>query len=302
MRYAFGDLVTQHLSRKHGLSQNKLAEGVDQDPAVISAMCNGRRLSGRQARERVLAIIRWLCEQGALDARAEANALLEAARMARLDPGEPDEADLLALLTRTRVSPGSSADGAAPDRPGAVKGGRSISRKALLLIAVALIAAGTIGVAGAFLLRGKRSWSPAWQETFDPLHADLWQDEYASAAWEDIPGPGAVLRENDPVLDYGKAESVPIAVDVSDYPILRVSVTAVDPGASYTVQILDKINDTSRDVLEELVYPGEHAVDLSQAMDWQGLQVFTINLWVGGESKSITVDRISIEAARPPAR
>ena len=38
MRYAFGDLVTQHLSRKHGLSQNKLAEGagIPAMPAEIS--------------------------------------------------------------------------------------------------------------------------------------------------------------------------------------------------------------------------------------------------------------------------
>jgi len=32
--HPFGDLITQYLSRKHGLSQNKLAEGILQDPAV----------------------------------------------------------------------------------------------------------------------------------------------------------------------------------------------------------------------------------------------------------------------------
>jgi hypothetical protein len=55
--HPFGDLLRQYLSRRHGLSQNKLAEGIQQDPAVVADMCHGRRLGGPQARERVLAII-----------------------------------------------------------------------------------------------------------------------------------------------------------------------------------------------------------------------------------------------------
>jgi hypothetical protein len=293
--HPFGDLVTQHLSRKHGLSQNKLAEGVDQDPAVVSAMCNGRRLTGGQARERVLAIVRWFVEQGVLDTHAEADALLEAAGMARLRPNSPAESHLLHVLPQDPLSPGS---GAAGHLEPELSGRQRRPWKALRHAAVALIVVGTLAGVGLLALDNARAIPPAWQEDFDPLHADRWQDPFASAAWEDLPGPGAVLRENHPLQNYGKAESAPIAVDIDDYPTLRVSVTAVDPGASYSVQILDKVNDTTQDVLEELVHPGEHAIDLAQTMGWHGLQVFTINLWVGGESKSVTVNRISIEAAQ----
>jgi non-specific serine/threonine protein kinase len=70
------------------LSQAKLAAGILQDPSIIGKMCKGQRLSGPQARERVLAIIRWLRAQGALEAVAEANALLDAAGMAGLHEGD----------------------------------------------------------------------------------------------------------------------------------------------------------------------------------------------------------------------
>ncbi len=97
--HPFGDLISQHLSRKHGLTQSKLAEGIMQDPAVISAMCHGRRLTGSQARERVVQIIDWFYEQEVLSTQAEANALLEAAGMSSLSPDQPQEAKLLELLT-----------------------------------------------------------------------------------------------------------------------------------------------------------------------------------------------------------
>ena len=66
MSHPFGDLISQHLNRKHGLSQNKLAEGIDQDASVVSHMCKGRRLSGPLARERVIHIIQWFHVQGAI--------------------------------------------------------------------------------------------------------------------------------------------------------------------------------------------------------------------------------------------
>ena len=294
MSHPFGDLVTQHLNRKHGLSQNKLAEGIDQDPAVISAMCNGRRLSGRQARERVLAIIGWFVEQGVLDTRAQANALLEAADMARLHPDRPAEAALLNVLLQGQALPNSGPPDITQKRPGRATQ-RRMPWTALLLVVAAL---GAIGLSAGFglpALRGARKRATVWQETFDPLQAEQWQTENTSAVWEDTPGPGAVLREAHPLQHYGKAESAPIAVDTSYHPILDVSVTAVDPGASYSVQILDKISNTSHDVLEEVVYPGEHSIDLTQAMGGQGLQVFTINVWVGGEAKSVTFEQISVE-------
>lgn len=79
MSHQFGDLVWQHLVRKRGLSQNKLAIGIDQDRAVITRMCNGKALTGPQSRERVVAIISWLHQQGVLDYLEEADALLAAA-------------------------------------------------------------------------------------------------------------------------------------------------------------------------------------------------------------------------------
>lgn len=98
MGHAFGDLISQHLHRKHGLSQSKLAEGILQAPTVITGMCHGRRLAGAQARERVVAIIGWLHAQGALATQDEANALLAAAEMLPLKTGDPGEAELLHAL------------------------------------------------------------------------------------------------------------------------------------------------------------------------------------------------------------
>lgn len=96
MSHPFGDLITQHLHRKHGLSQAKLAAGILQPPSIISEMCQGKRLRGPQARERVTAIIGWLQQQGALTTLDEANALLHAIGMAPLQERESAEA----LLTR----------------------------------------------------------------------------------------------------------------------------------------------------------------------------------------------------------
>ncbi|MEZ4679240.1 MAG: hypothetical protein R2932_33980 [Caldilineaceae bacterium] len=92
MSHPFGDLLSQHLHRKHGLSQAKLAAGILQDPSIIGKMCKGQRLTGPQARERVVAIMAWLQRQGALMTVAEANALLAAAGMAVLRASEPSEA------------------------------------------------------------------------------------------------------------------------------------------------------------------------------------------------------------------
>ena len=295
MSHPFGDLVTQHLSRKHGLSQNQLADGIGQDPAVISAMCNGRRLSGPQARERVVAIVGWLHAQGALDTMSEANALLEAAKMSCLDPDEPAEQDLLSVLAVPSLSslyaaPAavSEPDARAPRRSGRGSPLATVAWNALVMVAIV----------AALLLFKRASRVALWEEDFDPLHVELWQATSSSALWEDLPGPGALLRENDPQQDYAKAESAPIAVDASAYPVLLVSVRAVEPGASYTIQVLDKVNDAPVDVLREVTQPGLHVVDLVQAMGWEGPQVCTLNVWVGGESRAVTFERIAIEAER----
>ena len=39
MSHPFGDLLSQHLHRKHGLSQARLAAGILQDPSIMGKMC-----------------------------------------------------------------------------------------------------------------------------------------------------------------------------------------------------------------------------------------------------------------------
>lgn len=98
MSHPFGDLLSQHLHRKHGLSQARLAAGIGQDPSIIGKMCKGERLTGAQARGRVLAIIGWLHSQAVLATTPEANGLLAAAGMFPLHESEPAERDLLREL------------------------------------------------------------------------------------------------------------------------------------------------------------------------------------------------------------
>ena len=98
MTHPFGDLLSQHLHRQHGLSQARLAEGIQQDPSIIGKMCKGERLTGPRARERVLAIVGWLRAQAVLGTLPEANALLAAAGMSPLHEDELVERGLLQLL------------------------------------------------------------------------------------------------------------------------------------------------------------------------------------------------------------
>lgn len=100
MSHSFGDRLSQHLHRKHGLSQAKLAEGILQDPSIIGKMCKGQRLNGPQARERVCAIIGWLRQQSVLTTVDEANQLLIAADMAPLSSAAPAEQALLQQLSQ----------------------------------------------------------------------------------------------------------------------------------------------------------------------------------------------------------
>jgi len=118
MSHPFGDLLSRYLHRKHGLSQSKLAEGILQDPSVITKMCKGQRLSGIQARERVVAIIDWLRAQAAIQA-TEANALLAAAGMAPLRADEPGEH---ALLRQLQPQPLPTHSPAALSAPGTTRG------------------------------------------------------------------------------------------------------------------------------------------------------------------------------------
>jgi hypothetical protein len=286
MSHPFGDLVSQHLARKHGLSQNKLADCMGQRATVISEMCHGKRLTGPQSRERVLECIRCLHGAQALDTLQEADALLEAAGMSGLNLEEPREEALsraLADSPQHQTAPTSSSM-------------RSPSRRNWRVVGPALIALAVMAILLiAQMLRGAPP-PPAsfWAAELDPIRPEQWMPSQATGLLEDLPGPQALIRENDPHQDFGKVETLPLTVDIDAYPMLTIGLAAIDANASCTVQILDQRTEAWNDIVEGIVFPGEYSVNLAEAMGWQGEQTFTINIWVGGESKAITLAALSI--------
>jgi hypothetical protein len=294
----FGDLVRKHLRRARA-SQRALAGRVariraiteDSAQSIVSKMMHGDRLTGPEARGRVLAFVEGLHELGGLDTVEEADALLEAAgrvgdglAMIGLRKDGPDrERQIYSSLRHSMRTPLAGAGSG--DRR------RSLPSWALFAVTVAALVA-TAGL----LWRCTEARPAFWKEDFDPLDESRWLQLYDTAAWEDVPGPTARLREANTNADFGKAESQAITVDVDAYPVLRVRATAVDEDASYTVQILDKSDDTPLDVLQGITYPGEQVVNLSEELGWHGDQTFTINIWIGGEGKCATFDLVSIES------
>ncbi len=105
--YTFGDLVSQHLARKR-LSQNQLALGIGLAASIISGMCTSdKNLRGTKLRERVVKIIAWLQEEGALSSLEEANALLATAGLIGLtvkDGESLNKPKLYELLNPTSTS------------------------------------------------------------------------------------------------------------------------------------------------------------------------------------------------------
>jgi serine/threonine-protein kinase len=88
----FGDLIQQHLHRKHGLSQNRLAIDLNVSASLISKICRGKRNADR---ELILSIIKWLYGQDVIYSLTEANQLLKAAEFSELNPEKPEESDLI---------------------------------------------------------------------------------------------------------------------------------------------------------------------------------------------------------------
>lgn len=286
--HPFGNLVEMHLGRKPGLSKAWLSREIDVDPAVITHMCQGRRLTDRS---RILEIVRCFHSAGVLESKEEATALLEAAGLRQLVP--EDGIDLPA--------------GAMPHRPNReiVLDVRQphLGRWALVVAAVVLLV--SVGVVLSVGLRCSQDGTEVvltevvltevvWQETFDPMVQSQWAQ--VTARWDDVSGPTAVLVENNPDEDFGKVESEVITVGAGLCPVLLVDVTAVDPHTSYTIQILDKRTGDAVDVLKSINYPGGHTVDLASAMGWreQDSQDFTINVWIGGKGGIVTFDRVAV--------
>src|SRR5438552_1254546 len=99
MSHPFGDLLRQYRARKANLSQTRLAELAGYDRAILARMGQGKKdLTGPSGRERVVRLIGVLRDEGALSTLDEANALLAAAHMPALYPGQPDEAALIQSL------------------------------------------------------------------------------------------------------------------------------------------------------------------------------------------------------------
>lgn len=323
MSHPFGDRLTQHLHQKHGLSQKKLAEGIHQDPAVITAMCQGKRLQGPGARQRVLAIIAWLHEHDVLHSLKEANALLEAAGLAPLQPTQPEEVRLLqrlapqqdtsepqfatsdphkemSLVPHPVAQPSQLilSEPLALQRPeAAVPGDDLRSRKAGNKRTLGVLVLIGMSVAVGLAIWSMRSQErPIWQEAFNPLLPTRWKQIQHSAVWEDVPGQGALLRENDPRADFSKVETQSIVISTHRDPILHISVVSIDEHTSYTVQIRDLYTGREQDVLKGVTYTGEQFVPLNAAMGWSGqdAQPFTINIWISGEGRAATFSLVEV--------
>ncbi len=99
MNVDFGNLVKRHIGRKPSILQEHLATASNLRPAVVSAMLKGNKLTGPGARERVRSLIRALWKLEVLDTVAEANELMQSARMSELNPNDPTEQDLVRAIT-----------------------------------------------------------------------------------------------------------------------------------------------------------------------------------------------------------
>jgi uncharacterized protein YjiK len=96
--HPFGSAVKSFLSQKR-LSQAKLAQITDLDPAIINKMIKGQRLEGPGGRHRVLTLIKGLHSLGVLAFIDEANFLLsQIPTMGALDARVKEEQVLLNLL------------------------------------------------------------------------------------------------------------------------------------------------------------------------------------------------------------
>ena len=110
--------------------------------------------------------------------------------MSRLDPHDVVETELLAALSEPRPGGHRGAQQALSE-PAEREPQRSLKSSPLLVIALNGLL--MVAVVGLFMLRQRASRAMVWEETFDPLRAEQWQAADASAAWEDLPGPGAAL-------------------------------------------------------------------------------------------------------------
>jgi hypothetical protein len=142
------------------------------------------------------------------------------------------------------------------------------------------------------LLQIRQSADTAWSENFDPIKITWLQD---SCTWTDTAGPTAVLKENNPSVSYGVVKSEMIVADVNEYSLLYVKTTAVDSGCLYTVQIEEIApSPTYANAISYIGTPSEHIVDIGALMSWNSLKKFRINIWLEGDNKTVTFDKIEL--------
>lgn len=125
-----------------------------------------------------------------------------------------------------------------------------------------------------------------WEENFDPLGTG-WIE--VSAYWTDLAGPTARITENDAVNSYGVATSEIIELDVSVYSELVITTTEVESGAYYSIQIQEAVEGGAyANAVSYAGTAGTHIINIAALMGWSGTKSFVINIWIEGESKSVT--------------
>jgi hypothetical protein len=130
-----------------------------------------------------------------------------------------------------------------------------------------------------------------WRDHFDP-RKELWYE--MGAYWTDNGDSTSTLTEDQPGQTYGKVESETIDVNVSQFPELLIDVTAVT-GGWLDVAIQEQENFyAANDVITAITEPGIYKGNVAAAMNWTGRHRFRIVLWVNGNGKSFTFDKIQL--------
>ncbi len=131
-----------------------------------------------------------------------------------------------------------------------------------------------------------------WEDHFDPVKPSWFS---MGAIWDDVPGTTAVLTEDNPGFSYGKVESETLTVDVNTYPELSAVVTDIDEDAWLDIGIQQEGGTwTYTDVISDIEEPNTYKVDIADVMNWQGYQSFRIVLWINGNGKTVTLDKIQL--------
>lgn len=141
-------------------------------------------------------------------------------------------------------------------------------------------------------VRATETAMAAWSENFNPVKT-TWNQE--SCYWTDTAGVGAVLTENNPSASYGVVHSELLIVDLDVYNELYVKTTAVDSGCYYSFQI-QEVGGSGlyRDAISYAGTASVNVIDIARLMGWSGTKTFRINIWLEGNNKSVTFEKIEL--------